>query len=126
MIFGVGVDLVEIKRVDKMWRRYGERFLQRVLSSSEIDRFRHAARPVRFVASCFAAKEALSKAIGTGLRHPVSLREIQVDRDERGKPTLTVGDELRQWMSARGIGQAHLSLTDEAGMACAMVVLERK
>ncbi len=126
MISGVGVDLVEIQRIDALLRRYGERFARRVLCQLELDLFKLSSRPARFVASCFAAKEAFAKALGTGLRHPVTLRAIRVDRDALGKPVLQFHHDLEQWLADRGVGGAHLSLTDEAGMACAMVVLEKR
>jgi holo-[acyl-carrier protein] synthase len=126
MISGVGVDLVEIKRMDVLLQRYGERFIRRVLCTSEIDSFRKSARPARFLAQCFAAKEAVSKALGTGLRTPVSLQQIHVDRDNYGKPVLRFLGDLQPWIRQRGITGSHLSLSDEAGLSCAVVVLERQ
>jgi holo-[acyl-carrier protein] synthase len=126
MIFGIGVDLVEIERVHQVFSRYGERFLQRVLCAEEIEDFRRSSKPARFLASAFAAKEALSKAVGTGIRHPVTWRAINVRRDDLGKPILKMEEQLQRWMDERGIGASHLSLTDERGMACAMVVVERQ
>ncbi len=124
MIVGIGVDLVEMQRVERLVVEYGERFAARVLTQREIDAYRHSSRPIAYLASRFAAKEALSKALGTGLRHPVTLHAISVVSDEIGRPELRFHAELPAYLQRRGVGQAHLSLAHEHGMACAMVVLE--
>lgn len=124
MIVGIGVDLVEMERIERLVAEYGEKFAARVLTQGEMDAYRLSSRPIAYLASRFAAKEALSKALGTGLRHPVTLHSISVVSDGIGRPELRFHAELPSYLELRGVGQAHLSLAHEHGMACAMVVLE--
>lgn len=124
MIFGIGTDIVECARIEQMFARYGERFAQRVLSERELPELHGHAQPARLLAKRFAAKEALAKAVGSGLRHPVSLRRISVAHDRLGKPVLQFDELLRNHLAQLGINGHHLSISDERNMIVAFVVLE--
>ena len=124
MIVGIGTDLCEIGRVQRALDRHGERFARKILVDSEMERFRRNRRPAAYLAKRFAAKEAFSKAIGTGIRFPVNWHNLSVDNGRSGKPTLLFSEPLAALLRTRGVTAAHLSLTDEVGMACAFVVLE--
>lgn len=123
MIHGVGTDLVAIARMRELWQRHGERTLDKLLASAERADCRASADPGRFLAKRFAAKEALGKALGTGIRAPVLLTAIAVTHDELGKPSFGFGPELAQWIAARRL-LCHLSLSDEAEHALAFVIAE--
>ena len=125
MIFGIGTDLVELARFEILFARYGERLAGRMLSEGELKEFRSEADPARFIAKRFAAKEAFAKAVGSGLRDPVSLRRIGITHDGLGKPVLQFDDVLRTHLAQLGISGHHLSISDERSMVVAFVVLER-
>lgn len=125
MIYGIGTDVVEVKRIEKLFKRFGERFSRRILTGNEWSDFVKGANPARFLAKRFAAKEALSKALGTGLRHPVGFSAISVVKDELGKPGFLFHGELEAYLAERGISNHHLSISDEESIACAFVVLEK-
>jgi len=124
MIIGIGADLCEIGRVQRALERYGERFAQKILVDAELDRFRRHRKPAAYLAKRFAAKEAFSKAMGTGIHFPVNWHNVSVANGRSGKPMLVFSDPLTALLQRRGVTTAHLSLTDEIGMACAFVVLE--
>jgi len=123
MIFGIGTDIVAIKRLQGMWERHGERIAEKLLAPQEIAAFERASDKGRFLAKRFAAKEAFSKALGTGIRSPATLPAIAISHDELGKPQLEFVGELATLVEARGL-KAHLSLSDEADYAIAYVTLE--
>lgn len=125
MIYGIGTDLVALDRVEHLLARFGERFVDRVLMPAERIAFARSRRPVNFIGQRFAAKEACSKAFGLGLRFPATLQQMGVASDPRGKPLLVFGEALAQHAVREGVVGGHVSLTDERGMVCAMVVLER-
>lgn len=124
MIHGIGTDLVEVARMRALWQRYTERALAKLLAPGEIAACRASADPAAFLAKRFAAKEALGKALGTGIRAPVLLTSIAVTHDELGKPKFEYAGELAAWLAAAGLA-CHLSLSDEAGFALAFVVVEK-
>jgi len=124
MIFGVGTDIVKLSRFESMWARYGERFSDRLLSGRELPELAAHADPARFLAKRFAAKEAFAKAVGSGLRVPVSLRRISVAHDGLGKPVLQFDEVLSLHLAQLGINGHHLSVSDERDMIVAFVVLE--
>ena len=124
MIYGVGTDLIEIKRIDKALQRFGERFARRILCEPELVRFRAHRQPVAFLAKRFAAKEAFTKALGTGIHAPASWHGVWVINLKSGKPQLEFSSELKKLLNERRIHHAHLSLTDERKMASATVILE--
>jgi len=125
MIYGIGTDIVAVARIDGLRQRYGDGFAGRILATDELADYRANRFPARFLAKRFAAKEALSKALGTGLRYPVSLRNISVTHDERGKPAFRFAVALAQWLAQQGVRCCHLSVSDEKETACAVVVLEK-
>ncbi len=125
MIYGIGTDIVESSRIAQSLDRFGERFARRILTDSEWAEYHSSSKPVLFLASRFAAKEALSKAMGTGLRHPVNLTYITITHDSFGKPFFEFHPDLNQLINDKGITQHHLSISDEINIACAFVVLEK-
>lgn len=125
MIYGIGTDIVSVERIAASLARFGEDFAQRLLAEDEIDGFHAAPHRERFLAKRFAAKEALSKAAGTGLRHPLTLKNISVTHDALGKPAFRFSGGAGQWLEQQGIRTCHLSISDEQHTACAFVVLER-
>jgi holo-[acyl-carrier protein] synthase len=125
VILGIGTDLVDIKRIEAALARFGERFAKRILADSEFREYSRNARPAAFLAKRFAAKEAFSKAMGTGLRHPVRWRHIIVGHDRLGKPEFHYSAVLQPLIDTRDC-RAHLSITDERSMACAIVILESR
>lgn len=124
MIIGIGTDLVEIGRIQTALERFGDRFAQKVLVPREYQRFAAHRKPAAYLAKRFAAKEALSKALGTGIRDPVSWHNIGVVNHASGQPYFELSAALAQFIRERGIRTVHVSLTDERGMAAAFVVLE--
>lgn len=125
MIYGIGTDLVSIPRMAGMLERHGERAAQKLLAATELAAFGTHPAPARFLAKRFAAKEALAKAAGTGLREPVTLANIAVAHDELGRPEFEFAPPLRQWLNRLGVTVSHLSLSDETDMVLAFVILER-
>jgi holo-[acyl-carrier protein] synthase len=126
MILGTGTDLIDVRRIERALARFGHRFARRVLVEDEYQRFCGHAKPAHYLAKRFAAKEAFSKAMGTGIHFPVNWHNVSVANERSGKPYLKFSDPLAVLLDQRGIGRAHLSLTDEAEMACAFVILEGK
>jgi holo-[acyl-carrier protein] synthase len=126
MIYGIGTDIVAVARMEGLLARYGEHFARRILRASEWDEYATSHTPGRFLAKRFAAKEALAKAVGTGLRYPVRLTHIAVGHDALGKPMLQFSSELEQFLTDRGIGPRHLSISDEKEVVSAFVVLESR
>ncbi|MBX6392781.1 MAG: holo-ACP synthase [Burkholderiales bacterium] len=124
MIVGIGMDLVEISRIEAALARHGERFAERILTEKELRRFRSHAKPAAYLAKRFAAKEAFSKAMATGMRWPVSWRNIGVVNHPSGCPCFDLAPELEALVRERGITGMHVSITDERSMAAAYVILE--
>jgi len=124
MIFGIGTDIVELARIEKIFSRYGERFARRVLSEREWSEFQSNSNQPRFLAKRFAAKEAFAKAAGSGLREPVSLQRIAITHDGLGKPVLQFDETLRNCLVQLSINAHHLSISDERSVIVAFVVLE--
>ena len=124
MILGVGTDLLDAERIRDGFARFGEHYADRLLAPAEHAAYYASRNPARFLAKCFAAKEAFAKAAGTGLRPPVTLRNIAVLRDAQGKPHIECAPELAGWLAARGIGAHHVSLSDEGDFVLAFVILE--
>jgi len=128
MIYGIGTDLCDIRRITATLARRGDRFAERVLGPGELEvfRFRRARleeRGVRFLATRFSAKEAFSKAIGLGLRMPMSWRGCEILNLPSGKPEIRLNGVLAEWFEARRLS-AHVTVTDEADFAASVVVVE--
>jgi holo-[acyl-carrier protein] synthase len=124
MIYGVGTDVVEIQRIQKALERFGDRFAQRILCAPELTRFKSHRLPAAYLAKRFAAKEAFTKALGTGIHAPANWHGVWVKNLSSGKPVLQFSEELGKLLERRRIVGSHLSLTDERGVAMATVILE--
>jgi holo-[acyl-carrier protein] synthase len=125
MIFGIGTDIVAVSRMTELWERHGERSLEQLLAQEEREDCRCATSPGRFLAKRFAAKEALGKALGTGIRTPVSLNAIAIAHDARGKPYFQFGPDLAAHLEQRHLA-AQLSISDERDYAVAFVIVEQQ
>ncbi|MBL8510956.1 MAG: holo-ACP synthase [Betaproteobacteria bacterium] len=124
MIFGIGTDIVSVARIADVLDRYGDHFKHRVLVDNEARDCAASSHPARFLAKRFAAKEAFSKAFGTGIGAEVGWHDLQVGHDARGKPLIQVTAALQARLSLHNITAIHLSLSDETDYAQAFVVLE--
>lgn len=129
-IAGIGTDLLYLHRIQKAYAHFGERFVKRILGVEEQQKFyaryaRDAQRGLRFLATRFAAKEAFSKAIGLGMRMPMYWSGMQVLNAPSGKPIVVLAEPLKTWYEER-FGAAHVSLTDEADLVMAFVLVERR
>jgi holo-[acyl-carrier protein] synthase len=124
MIYGVGTDLIEIRRIEHALERFGERFARRILCEPELKRFRAHRQPVAYLAKRFAAKEAFTKALGTGIHAPANWHGVWVVNLKSGKPQLQFSEKLQELLKQKQIRGSHLSLTDEREIASATVILE--
>ena len=124
MIYGVGTDLIEVRRIESALRRFGDRFARRILCEPELKRFRVHKQPVAYLAKRFAAKEAFTKALGTGIHAPANWHGVWVENLRSGKPVLKFSSPLEKLLQERKIRSSHLSLTDEREIASATVILE--
>jgi holo-[acyl-carrier protein] synthase len=130
MIYGIGSDICDVRRIAATLARRGDRFAEKVLGPNEMDVFRARrarveARGVGYLATRFSAKEAFSKAIGLGMRMPMTWRDCEVLNAPGGKPNIHLHGELAAWFDSRGL-VAHVSVTDESDYAAAFVVVETK
>ncbi len=126
VIFGIGTDILELARVQRCWERFGEAFSRRLLLPEESELFARAKNPVRFLAMRFAAKEAVVKAMGTGFANGMWIRDVGSVPDKLGQPQVIFSARGRAVCERLGVGEGHLSLTDEAGLVVAFAVLMRK
>jgi holo-[acyl-carrier protein] synthase len=126
VIVGIGTDVTSIERIGQSLERFGERFVNRVLTPAERVRFEKTRAKASHMAKRWAAKEAFAKAIGTGIHAPFTWHSITVGRDARGKPLVEPDARMAEHLRSLGVTRAHLSLTDDAGVAVAFVVLEGK
>jgi len=124
MIFGIGTDIVEVARIESSLKQFGDVFADRILARSELVSFHESHIKARFLAKRFAAKEAFSKALGTGLRAPVTFQNIAVSHDALGKPVFILAAELQTFVATKNILKMHISISDEKNLATAFVVLE--
>lgn len=130
MIYGVGTDIVQLLRIEQALVRGGERFAKKILGDDELRIFfqrreMNSQRGTRYLATRFAAKEAFSKAIGTGVTAPMTLHNMQTLNDDEGKPVVKLTGVMQEWMSSRCL-TAHISLSDEADHVLAFVIVEKK
>lgn len=130
MIFGIGTDLCDIRRIEQTLLRRGDRFAEKVLGPREIEVFRHRraraeARGLRYLATRFSAKEAFSKAVGLGIRMPMTWRSCEILNAASGKPYVALGGALADWFAERRL-KAHVTVTDESDYAAAFVVVEQE
>lgn len=126
MIFGIGTDLVKLERMEKVYERHGERLVHHLLLPQELVLFRDNKRPVRFLAMRFAAKEAIVKALGTGFSHGMWVKDCGFVPNQWGKPDIIWSDRGRAIADQFGVGEGHLTLTDEEGLIVAMAVLMKR
>jgi|TARA_B110000305_G_scaffold14758_1_gene13798 holo-[acyl-carrier protein] synthase len=124
VIYGIGVDIAEISRFQISYDRFGDRLIQKILTLDEENFFMLSKNKPRFLAMRFAAKEATSKALGTGFKQGVAPRQIGVIHAKSGKPSLKVHGRTYDIFKKERIVNSHLSLSDDAGLAIAYVVLE--
>jgi len=124
MIFGVGTDVVEMSRIQATYERFGEHFVNRILMAEELELYRRSKQPVRFLAMRFAGKEATVKAMGTGFAHGVWLRDVGITNNKWGRPLVILSERGQRVCERLGIGNAHVSLTDDAGLVIAFAVVE--
>jgi holo-[acyl-carrier protein] synthase len=129
MIFGIGTDICDIRRVEATWQRQGERFVRKVLTDAEFTVWQRRSarwpqRGLRYLATRFSAKEAFSKAIGLGMRMPKSWRRCEITNLPSGQPVIVLHGELKTWFEGQGL-RAHVTVTDETDYAASFVVVER-
>ena len=129
MIYGIGTDIIQLSRIASAYARNGDRFAERVLGPDELAKFhrrraRHESRGLRFLATRFAAKEAFSKAIGLGMRMPMTWRAMQTLNAPSGQPIAVCSGTLQEFMTRNGLS-AQVSITDEADYAVAFVIVEK-
>lgn len=124
MIYGVGIDMVKVTRIENMIARWGDRFLGRVFTPSEIAYCHHKANAASRFALRFAAKEAFSKALGLGFRNGLGLQHIEIVRSDTGSPGLELHKKAKELCQGHGIKNSFLSLSDDGAYAVAVVVLE--
>ena len=130
MIYGIGTDICDIRRIRASLARHGERFAQRILSDGELATWtersaRWPDRGVSYLATRFSAKEAFSKAIGLGMRLPMTWRNCEITKVASGKPEIVLHGALKAWFDARQLS-AHISVTDETDYAASFCVVEKK
>ena len=130
MIYGIGTDICDVRRIRASLERHGERFARKILSEAEFATWqarsaRWPERGVRFLATRFSAKEAFSKAVGLGMRMPMTWRACEVGKLASGKPVIVLHGELKAWCEARRLS-AQVSVTDETDYAASFVVVEQK
>ncbi len=130
MIYGIGTDICDVRRIRASVERHGERFAAKVLSDTEFTTWkarsaRWAERGIRYLATRFSAKESFSKAIGLGMRMPMNWRLCEIANERSGKPVVVLHGELKEWFDAKGL-QAHITVTDETDYAASFCVVETR
>ena len=125
MIFGIGVDVLEMQRITRTLDKFGARFIDHLLMPQERAQLARTKRPERFIAMRFAAKEAIVKAMGTGFAHGVWIRDVGVVQNSWGKPEVVFSERGEKVRRGLGVGEGHVTLTDEAGLVVAVAVLMR-
>lgn len=129
MIYGIGTDICDIRRIKASLDKHGERFAQKILSEQELITWKQRSsrwpeRGVRYLATRFSAKEAFSKAIGLGMRMPMTWRLCEIAKLPSGEPRIVLHGGLKEWFEARGL-KAHITVTDESDYAASFCVVER-
>jgi holo-[acyl-carrier protein] synthase len=129
MIYGIGTDICDIRRIRATFERQGERFAEKILSDAELATWKQRSsrlpeRGIRYLATRFSAKEAFSKAIGTGMLMPMSWRLCEISSLPSGQPCILLHGGLKDWFTEKGL-TAHITLTDEAEYAVSFCVVEK-
>ena len=130
MIYGIGTDVCDVRRIRSSVERHGERFAAKVLSEDELTTWRSRSarwpeRGLRYLATRFSAKESFSKAIGLGMRMPMTWKLCEIANERSGKPVIVLHGELKTWFESQGL-QAHITLTDETDYAASFCVVETR
>ncbi|MEK7366044.1 MAG: holo-ACP synthase [Candidatus Deferrimicrobiota bacterium] len=125
MIVGIGVDIVDIARIQGLLDRYGERFLHRVYTEAETAYAMSGANKAERLAGRFAVKEAVMKALGTGKSLGILWRDVETVRGRLGKPDVHLHGQAVKWAKLRGAGAVHVAITHDGGKAVAFVILEK-
>ena len=130
MVYGIGTDVCDVRRIRASLEKHGDRFAHKILSEAELAAWRSRSarwpeRGLRYLATRFSAKEAFSKAVGLGMRMPMTWRSCEVAKLPSGQPVIVLHGALKEWFDARGL-IAHVSVTDETDYAASFVVVERK
>ena len=129
MIYGIGTDICDVRRIQASLDRHGERFAEKVLAEGELATWRQRSarwpeRGVRYLATRFSAKEAFSKAIGLGMRMPMTWRHCEVAKLATGQPVIVLHGALKDWFEAQGL-RCHITVTDETDYAASFCVVEK-
>lgn len=129
MIYGIGTDICDIRRIQASLDKHGERFAQKILSEAELITWKQRTarwpeRGVRYLATRFSAKEAFSKAIGLGMRMPMTWRLCEIAKLPSGEPRIVLHGGLKEWFEAKQL-KAHITVTDESDYAASFCVVER-
>jgi holo-[acyl-carrier protein] synthase len=124
-VIAIGTDILQVARIEAVVERLGDRFVARILTPAELREYRDSAQPQRLLAKRFAAKEAVAKALGTGIGRGVSWQDITISHDSRGAPLVSLGGGALQVATDRGGSRVELSLADEADYVVAFAVLAR-
>ncbi len=125
-IFGIGVDLVNAKRIQLLYQKYGDRFPKRILDDNEMQLFENSKNKERYLCNAFAGKEAAVKALGTGFSQGVHWKDFGLSRKSSGQPQLHYTKKIKEKFNSLGISSSHISISDEDPWSIAMVVLETK
>jgi holo-[acyl-carrier protein] synthase len=128
MIYGIGTDICDVRRIRASVARHGDRFAEKILTDAELLTWRERAerwpeRGLRYLATRFSAKEAFSKAIGLGMRMPMTWRLCEINKLPSGQPTIVLHGQLKDWFDAKGLS-AHITVTDETDYAASFCVVE--
>ncbi len=126
MILGIGTDITSVKRIDKIFKRFGNDFVRRILTIEEVEEFKQSNQAVAFLAKRFAVKEAAAKALGTGFRQGVSYQDIGLRHSDLGKPELEWHGRAREVALNNGMVHSHISVSDELEYVIAFVTLEKQ
>ena len=124
MILGTGIDLIEVARIAASYEKFGERFVNRILLPDEIAYCLLHRKPAPFLAARFAAKEAISKAFGTGIGAALGWQDMEIRRKESGEPFVVLHGKGQELFAARGAKKIHISLTHTENYAAATAILE--
>jgi holo-[acyl-carrier protein] synthase len=129
-IYGIGTDICDVRRIRASMERHGERFAQKILSEDEYKTWQQRSarwpeRGMRYLATRFSAKEAFSKAIGLGMRTPMTWRHCEIAKLPSGQPVIVLHGALKEWFGSRGL-KAHITVTDESDYAASFCVVEQE
>ena len=124
MIFGIGVDVLDITRIEKLLARYESRFIDHLLTALEKEQYADTNRGVHYLATRFSGKEAISKALGTGLRKPMTLHAVSILNDLVGKPELVFDKTLDKFLRSREVNRIHISFSHEGSLLTSFAVVE--